>query len=177
MKTTLGIFRNRGIMEMKGSSKIKLVAAGIIVFGLTVLCPFVSAASEVGAVDIIDYGMYKTTFAQWKQAPNTQRGEIQLIGSRELIRRTKRIPGKGGTEFGISYVVKGKKEGGLVDLQVRVLHPGGQTCQEWTATRQIGSPSFDGWKFDTSSHIIPGKLTIQLFHQGVKLAEKRFTVY
>lgn len=177
MKTTPGIFRNRGRKEMKASSKIKLVTAGIIIFALTVLCPFVSAASEVGGVDILDYGMYKTTFAQWRQAPNTQRGEIQLIGSRELIRRTKRIPGKSGTEFGICYMVKGKKEGGLVDLQVRVMHPGKQTCQEWTATRQIGVPSFDGWKFDSSAHIIPGKLTIQLFHQGVKLAEKSFTVY
>jgi hypothetical protein len=164
-------------MEMKPSSKIKLVTVGIIIFGLTVLCPIVSAAPEVGGVDIIDYGTYKTTFAQWKQAPHTQRGEIQLIGSRELIRRTKRIPGKSGTEFGLCYVVKGQNEGGLVDLQVRVLHPGSQTCQEWTATRQIGSLSFDGWKFDASSHITPGKLTIQLFYQGVKLAEKSFTVY
>ena len=162
---------------MKAISVIKLVTVGMIIFGLAVLSPIVSAASEVGSVDIVDYGMYKTTFAQWKQAPNTQRGEIQLIGSRELIRRTKRIPGKSGTEFGILYVVNGHKEGSQVDLQVRVLHPGRQISEEWTAIRQIGSPSFDGWKFDTPSHITPGKLTIQLFHQGVKLAEKSFTVY
>ena len=162
---------------MKALSKIKLVIVGMFIFGLTVLCPIVSAASEVRSIDIIDYGMYKTTFAQWKQAPNTQRGEIQLIGSRELIKRTKNIPTKGGTEFGICYVVKGQKEGGQVDLQIRVLHPGRQTCEEWTASRQIGSPAFDGWKFDTSPHITPGTLTIQLFHQGVKLAEKSFIVY
>ena len=162
---------------MKAISKIKLVIVGMFIFSLTALCPIVSAASEVDSIDIIDYGMYKTTFAQWKQAPNTQRGEIQLIGSREIIKRTKSIPSKGGTTFGIHYVVNGQKEGGLVDLQVRVWHPGRQTSEEWTASRQIGSPSFDGWKFDTSSHITPGKLTIQLFHQGVKLAEKSFIVY
>ena len=162
---------------MKAKSKIKLVTVGMIIIGLAVLCPFVSQASEVDSVEIIDFGLYKTTFASWQEAPNTQRGEIQLIGSRELIRRTKRIPGKGGTEFGIRYVVNGQEEGGQVDLLVRVVHSDSQTSEEWTASRQIGSPSFDGWKLGADSEIVPGKLTIQLFHHGTKLAEKSFTVY
>jgi len=162
---------------MKAISKIKLVIVGMIIFGLAVLCPIVSAASEVDSIEIIDYGLYKTTFAQWEQAPNTQRGEIQLIGSRELIRRTKRIPGKTGTEFGIRYVVKGQEEGGQVDLLVRILHSEKESRDEWEISRQIGTPSFDGWKLGSDSEVVPGKLTIQLFHQGVKLAEKSFIVY
>ena len=162
---------------MKAINKIKLVIVGMIIIGLAVLCPFASYASEVDSVDIIDYGLYKTAFAQWEQAPNTQRGEIQLIGARELLRRTKRIPGKRGTEFGIRYVVKGQEEGGQVDLLVRVLHSETQSSDEWEISRQIGTPSFDGWKLGNDSEIVPGKLTIQLFHQGTKLAEKSFTVY
>ena len=162
---------------MKAKSKIKLVTVGMIIIGLALLCPFVSQASEVDSVEIIDFGLYKTTFASWQEAPNTQRGEIQLIGSRELISRTKRIPSKGGTEFGIRYVVNGQEEGGQVDLLVRVVHSDSQTSEEWTASRQIGSPSFDGWKLGADSEIVPGKLTIQLFHHGTKLAEKSFTVY
>ena len=162
---------------MKAISKIKLVTVGMMIIGLAVLCPFVSQASEVDSIEIVDFGLYKTTFANWQEAPDTQRGEIQLVGSRKLIKRTKRIPGKGGTEFGIRYVINGQEEGGQVDLLVRVLHSGNQSSDEWTASRQIGASSFDGWKFDTYSQITPGKLTIQLFHQGVKLAEKSFTVY
>ena len=162
---------------MKAIGKLKLVTVGMIIIGLAVLCPFVSQASEVDSVEIIDFGLYKTTFASWQEAPNTQRGEIQLIGSRELISRTKRIPSKGGTEFGIRYVVNGQEEGGQVDLLVRVVHSDSQTSEEWTASRQIGSPSFDGWKLGADSEIVPGKLTIQLFHHGTKLAEKSFTVY
>ena len=162
---------------MKAIGKLKLVTVGMIIIGLAVLCPFVSQASEVDSVEIIDFGLYKTTFASWQEAPNTQRGEIQLIGSRELIRRTKRIPGKGGTEFGIRYVVNGQEEGGQVDLLVRVVHSDSQTSEEWTASREIGSPSFDGWRLGADSQITPGKLTIQLFHEGIKLAEKSFTVY
>jgi hypothetical protein len=141
------------------------------------LCPFTAHASEVDSVEIIDFGLYETTFAQWEQAPNTQRGEIQLVGARELIRRTKRIPSKSGTEFGIRYVVNGQGEGGQVDLLVKVLHAETQSSDEWTASRQIGTPSFDGWKLGDDSKIVPGKLTIQLFHQGMKLAEKSFIVY
>ena len=162
---------------MKAINKIKLVIVGMIIIGLAVLCPFTSYASEVDSIKIIDFGLYETTFAQWEQAPNTQRGEIQLVGSRELIRRTKRIPGKSGTEFGIRYVVNGQEEGGQVDLLVKVLHSEKQSSDEWTASRQIGSPSFDGWKLGADSEIVPGKLTIQLYHQGMKLAEKSFTVY
>ena len=162
---------------MKAKSKIKLVTVGMIIIGLALLCPFVSQASEVDSVEIIDFGLYKTTFASWQEAPNTQRGEIQLIGSRELISRTKRIPSKGGTEFGIRYVVNGQEEGGQVDLLVRVVHSDSQTSEEWTASREIGSPSFDGWRLGADSQITPGKLTIQLFHEGIKLAEKSFTVY
>ena len=162
---------------MKAIGKLKLVTVGMIIIGLALLCPFVSQASEVDSVEIIDFGLYKTTFASWQEAPNTQRGEIQLIGSRELISRTKRIPSKGGTEFGIRYVVNGQEEGGQVDLLVRVVHSDSQTSEEWTASRQIGSPSFDGWKLGADSEIVPGKLTIQLFHHGTKLAEKSFTVY
>ncbi|MGD8705355.1 MAG: DUF3859 domain-containing protein, partial [Syntrophobacterales bacterium] len=145
--------------------------------GCAVLCPFTAHASEVDSVEIIDFGLYETTFAQWEQAPNTQRGEIQLVGARELIRRTKRIPSKSGTEFGIRYVVNGQGEGGQVDLLVKVLHAETQSSDEWTASRQIGTPSFDGWKLGDDSKIVPGKLTIQLFHQGMKLAEKSFIVY
>jgi hypothetical protein len=167
---------------MKAINKIKLVIVGMIIIGLAVLCPFAShpfasQASEVDSIEIIDFGLYQTTFAQWEQAPNTQRGEIQLVGSRELIRRTKRIPGKGGTEFGIRYVVNGQEEGGQVDLLVKVLHAETQSSDEWTTSRQIGAPSFDGWKLGADSELVPGKLTIQLFHQGMKLAEKSFTVF
>jgi hypothetical protein len=52
-----------------------------------------------------------------------------------------------------------------------------QSCEEWVTATKIGTPSFDGWRFDSESQMIPGKLTIQLFHQGTKLAEKSFTIY
>ena len=160
---------------MKAIIKSFLIASMIL--SIPLLWAATSIAAEVNSIDIIDYGLYKTTFAHWQEAPDTHRGEIQIVGEKELVRRTKIVPGKGGTEFGIRYVVNGQDEGGHVDLLVKVSHSKMDFSEQWVTSRQIGAPSFDGWKFDSDSEIVPGKLTIELFHQGTKLAEKTFTVY
>jgi len=156
---------------------IKRLIIGCMIISFVVGWPLVSLATEVDNIKIIDFGLYKTKSAGWQEAPGTQRGEIQIIGQRQLVKRTKMIPGSDGTEFGIRYVVNGDEQGGQVDLLVRVSHSEMQSSDEWVAARQIGTPSFEGWKFDNDSQIVPGKLTIQLFHEGTKLAEKSFTVY
>ena len=155
----------------------KRVIIGLMIILLMVAWPMASMATGVDSIKIIDFGLYKTTFAGWQEAPDTQRGKIQITGQRELVKRTKMIPGSDGTEFGFRYVVNGQEEGGEVDLLVRVSHSELQGSEEWVAARQIGTPSFEGWKFDDDSQMVPGKLTIQVFHQGTKLAEKSFTVY
>jgi hypothetical protein len=165
----------RGRKEMK--AMVKRLITGFMIISFVVGWPMASMATEVDNIKIIDFGLYKTTLAGWQEAPGTQRGEIQIIGQRELVKRTKMIPGSGGTEFGFRYVVNGQEQGGEVDLLVRVSHSEMQSSDEWVAARQIGTPSFEGWKFDNESQIVPGKLTIQLFHEGTKLAEKSFTVY
>jgi len=156
---------------------IKRLIIGCMIISFVLGWPMASMATEVDSIKIIDFGLYKTTFAGWQEAVGTQRGQIQIVGQRELLKRTKMISGTDGTEFGIRYVVNGQEEGGEVDLLVRVSHSEMQGSEEWVAARQIGTPSFEGWKFDGESQIAPGKLTIQLFHEGIKLAEKSFTVY
>ena len=155
----------------------KRLSITIMIFSFTLLWSATSMATEVKGIDIIDYGLYRTAFAHWQDAPDTRRGEIEIVSAKELIKRTKIIPAETGTEFGIRYVIKGQDQGRQVDLLVKVSHSEVQSSEEWTASRQIGTPSFDGWKFEPNSQIVPGKLTIQLFHQGTKLAEKSFTVY
>ena len=155
----------------------KRVIIGLMIILLMVAWPMASMATGVDSIKIIDFGLYKTTFAGWQEASETQRGKIEIIGQRELLKRTKMIPVSEGTEFGIRYVVNGQEEGGEVDLLVRVSHSEMQSSEEWVTSRQIGTPSFDGWKLDSGAQMVPGKLTIQLFHQGIKLAEKTFTVY
>ena len=150
---------------------------GMIVFGFAVAHPFLCTATEVESIDIIDYGLYKTMFVEYQAAPHTARGKIQLVEKTELVQTTNRIPGKTGAEFGIRYIVNGSKKGEHVNVHVKVLHSETKNTNEWVISRQVGTPHFDGWKFNANSKIAPGKWTIQLFHDGTKLAEKRFNVY
>ena len=156
---------------------VKRLLTGLMIISFILGWSMASMATEVDSIKIIDFGLYKTTFAGWQEAPDTQRGQIQIVGQRELVKRTKMIPGMDGTEFGIRYLVNGQEKGGEVELLVRVSHSEMQSSDEWVTARQIGTPSFEGWKFDGESQIAPGKLTIQIFHEGIKLAEKSFTVY
>ncbi|MEJ2365368.1 MAG: DUF3859 domain-containing protein [Deltaproteobacteria bacterium] len=156
---------------------VKRLTIGVMIISFALGWPMASMATGVDSIKIIDFGLYKTSFTGWQNAPDTLRGKIQIIGQRELLKRTKKIPVCEGSEFGIRYVVNGQEEGGEVDLLIRVSHSEMQSSEEWVTARQIGTPSFDGWKFDRESQMVPGKVTIELFHEGIKLAEKTFTVY
>ena len=58
---------------MKAMIKRLLIAS--MIFSISLLWSATSIAAEVNSIDIIDYGLYKTTFAHWQQAPDTHRGE------------------------------------------------------------------------------------------------------
>jgi hypothetical protein len=100
-----------------------------------------------------------------------------MVAAKELVEMTDTIPATAGTEFGIRYVINGQKEGQKVKLLVKVLHSNMDSSNQWVIARKIGSPCFDGWKFDSDLGLASGNLTIQLFHQGTKLAEKSFTIH
>jgi hypothetical protein len=168
-------YRLRGRKEMK--AMVKRLTIGLMIMSFVIGWPMISTASSVDNIRIIDFGVYSTTFAGWQDAPHTEHGRIQIVGQRNLIKQTKMIPISVDTEFGIRYVLNGRDEGGQVDVLVRVYHAEKQTTEEWVVARRIGTPSFDGWKLGDDSQLVPGKMTVQLFHAGTKLAEKSFTVY
>ena len=91
---------------------VKRLITGLMIISFVVGWPMASMDTEVDGIKIIDFGLYKTTFAGWQEAVGTQRGKIQIIGQRKLVKRTKIIPGSEGTEFGIRYEITGQEEGG-----------------------------------------------------------------
>ena len=162
---------------MRASDRIKQMTISMIILTFIMALPMSARAAEAVSVDVLDYGLYKTGFNKWQVAPETTRGRIEVVAAKELVEMTDTIPAAAGTEFGIRYVVNGGKEGQKVELLVKVSHSEMDSSNQWVTARQIGSPSFDGWKFDSDLTLAPGNLTIQLFHQGTKLAEKTFTIY
>lgn len=162
---------------MKATAKINArIAVGIMIFTFALVSATPLMASNVNSIDILDYGLYETEFEAWKAAPNTAQGKIQLVSDKKLLELTTRIPGRANTQFGIRYVVNGDEANGSVDLLVRVVHEETGSTQEWVIAKQIGTACFDGWKLETGSQIMPGTMTIQVFHGETKLAEKTFQV-
>jgi hypothetical protein len=151
-----------------------MILGTLMILALVGLYPHISQAADVESIQIVDFGIYQTAFERWETAPGTTKGKIEIVSERKLLRRTDTIPATPGTELGVRYVVNGKNEGKPVDVLVKVIQSGGAPATEqWLRVRPVGSASFEGWKLDASS---PRTITIQLYHDGRKLAEKSFTL-
>ena len=93
------------------------------------------------------------------------------------------LPGQMGTQFGIRYVLNGDEEGKDVDILVKVVHTAEINKRElshvnkWVTKKKIGGTGFDGWKFESESDLNRGNWTIQVYHEGMMLAEKSFFVH
>ena len=149
----------------------KMILGTLMTLALVGLYPHTSQAADVQSIQIVDFGIYKTAFERWEAAPGTGKGKIEIVSERKLLCLTDKISATPGTEVGVRYVVNGKQEGKPVDVLVKVIHSGG--TEQWLRVRSVGSASFEGWKLDSAS---ARTITIQLYHEGRKMAEKSFTL-
>jgi hypothetical protein len=153
----------------------KMILGTLMILALVGLYPRICQAADVESIQILDFGIYQTAFERWEAAPGTGQGKIEIVSERKLLCLTDKISAAPGTEIGMRYVVNGKIEGKPVDVLVKVIHSGGgaPATDEWLRVRSVGSAFFEGWKLDSAS----GRtVTIQLYHEGRKLAEKSFTL-
>ena len=153
----------------------KMILGTLMILALVGLYSHTSQAADVESIQIVDFGIYKTAFERWEAAPATGKGKIEIISDHTLLRFTDKISAAPGTEIGMRYVVNGKAEGKSVDVLVKVIQTGSgaPATNQWLRVRPVGSASFEGWKLDSGS---ARTITIQLYHEGRKMAEKSFTL-
>jgi hypothetical protein len=149
----------------------KMILGTLMILALVGFYPHTCQAADVDSIQIVDFGIYKTAFERWEAAPATGKGKIEIVSDRKLLCLTDKISATPGTEIGVRYVVNGKQEGKPVDVLVKVIHSGG--TDQWLTVRPVGSASFEGWKLDSGS---ARTITIQLYHEGRKMAEKSFSL-
>ena len=152
-----------------------MILGTLMILALVGLYPHTCQAADVESIQIVDFGIYKTAFERWQAAPATGKGKIEIISDHTLLRFTDKISAAPGTEIGMRYVVNGKAEGKSVDVLVKVIQTGSgaPATNQWLRVRPVGSASFEGWKLDSGS---ARTITIQLYHEGRKMAEKSFTL-
>lgn len=157
---------------------------------LLVFCTFLlglaqaSAASEVTGIHITQFGIFAGEVKQAAGRDAAGNPQAELVNM-QLLQRTEGIPGTLHTEFGIEYVVLGQPLGSKVTVGLKIVHPAvtdpgtKQTTQgvTWTKEVVVGGKTYSGYGFDNAWEMAPGEWTMEISHNGKKLAAKTFVVY
>jgi hypothetical protein len=163
------------------------ISAVIILLSVITLCAQESSALQVQGVSIVDYGLYTTEALFQGKAEDSASGVRTFVdaGGVKLFRETERIPAVLSFSFGVRYIVEGVPQGAEVPITVKVLLPGIKDpdtgreyfVDEWVSHKKIGDVTYDGYVFEKEWELVPGQWTIQLYHEGNRLAETQFIVY
>jgi hypothetical protein len=149
-----------------------LVAAALLMVAVST-APAQTPAPLVARIDVLDRGIYDvvlgvtTTHATLEQSTTT-------------------IPGKLRQEFGLRYEIAGAPTGARVMLDVVIKYPPPgmddptqlNTVVErgFSTVKEIGETVYLGYAFDYLWEIVPGTWSFEIWYQGRKMAEQKFTV-
>jgi hypothetical protein len=139
---------------------------------------------RIDRIVIADPGLYERTVKSRIVDPNSPSGSRAIVESK-LVTSTTTIPARLGTTFGFSYTLVGQPAGAETTLKI-VSHfpsPGVhnsttnqmQLSYEQSVSREIGAENYTGWTFTELSDLIAGTWTIEIWYDGRKMAEQKFT--
>ena len=143
-------------------------------------------AQQIDRVEIVEWGIFKDERTSVEPAPLAVTGTTNLVANVRLQQATTTIPALVEMKFGFQYRVVGSPSGTPVRLKcvVRLPNPGvtnpykGKTfsSSEFHTNAVIGAIAYVGYGFDYDWEVVPGPWTLELWHEGRKLAEKTFIV-
>lgn len=158
-----------------------------LIICLILLSSLPSVAADITDIDIVEYGIYTSEIIGTIYAPLTTSGKYNLVKNVILVEKTDKIPATKGTKFGLFYVIHGSIEGEEINIKeiVKFPNPGyrhpktGKLFRksEFSSIKKIGSKNFVAGVFSEDWDLFPGIWSVQLWHNGKKLAEKSFTVF
>ena len=143
-------------------------------------------AAQVTRIDIVDYGIYTADNLAAQSVPGAASGTVTPIANIRLAASTRGVPAQQGVRFGFRYLIVGTPAGTIVPLHlVTIIPPPGvrnpstqqlKTRGEFDWTARIGAQSARLYDLTHEWEVVPGVWTLQIFHQGRKLADESFTV-
>jgi hypothetical protein len=155
---------------------------------LLLLAPIAARAQtpQIDRIDIVEYGIYTTKTDSKQSSADTAAGVLDMVSDIHHAVTTQTIPAQQGVSFGIRYTIIGAPAGAPVPLHmVTVFPPPGLTNpatqqrkaqSEYDTSAVIGTPTYKGYELTNAWEIVPGIWSIQVWSQGRKLAEQKFTV-
>lgn len=137
-------------------------------------------------IAIVEYGLYDAAPGQKIADPTMPSGTREIVSDLRLTRVTNIVPGEVETAFGIRYeVTGGPQSGGIpVTIVTRFPNPGMRNPQTGKTAAFIqekyklesGWEYATGFAFDKEWEIVPGVWSFEIWYDGKKMAEQKFTV-
>jgi hypothetical protein len=102
------------------------------------------------------------------------------------IEKTSTVPARVGVEFGLEYKIVGEPSGAEVTLEFVNTYPGAGLADpnspeplresRFKKMKPIGKVLYFGYGFENDWELVPGTWTFEIWSDGRKLAEEKFTV-
>jgi hypothetical protein len=153
---------------------------------LVVTAPSRAQAQQVDRIEIVEWGIFRNDQEARVPAPDTPTGTRNLVRNVRLQQATTTIPALVGMKFGFRFKVVGSPPGARVSLKVVTRFPSqGVTnpakrktfaTSEFSSDAIVGEITYRGYSFDQDWEVETGPWTLELWHDGRRLAEKQFMV-
>lgn len=141
---------------------------------------------QIDRIDVVEYGIYTVNTESTLSAPGVAGGTRNIVSDIRHAATTRNVPAQKGVKFGYRFTVIGAPAGTIVPIHMVVIlplpglrDPAMQkpfTRDEYDRTAGIGTTSFTTYSLDDDWEVVPGIWTFQIWYQGRKLAEQKFTV-
>lgn len=140
-----------------------------------------SRGQAAAAVEITEYGLYDAWESGSRGAPETSKGTTYRVQQPRLIERTHCIPARPGVRFGIMARVA-DPSAGIASVRIEVEHPpfaladGRRTTREAWPSFLGDEPTYNGWLFEETYELVPGRWTFSVTRNGRVAARQVFEV-
>ena len=143
-----------------------------------------AADAEVTGIEIVNFGIYTVDVTSREANP----GGVahSAVANPKLAVHTTTIPAQLGLSFGFQYKLLGSPAGAKVDIhrvtrfpKVGLRAPGGSApryVSERDLSVAIGEVLYMGYGLTESWEVVPGEWSIEIWHNGRKLADRHFTL-
>jgi Domain of unknown function (DUF3859) len=145
-----------------------------------------AAKPHVDRIEVVSAGLFKSKVAKKVASPGSATGTRDVIASEKLLRRTTEIKASLGAEFGLRYRIVGAPKGAKVPVKIVTIYPGDglrnpkadkpTQREELNEDRPIGRVLYESHHFDHDWEMVPGVWSFEIWYDGKKLAEQKFTV-
>ncbi len=143
-------------------------------------------AQQVDRIEIVEWGLYRHDLTGEIPAPESPSGTRNVIDNIRLQQATTTVPALVGMSFGYRFKVVGSAPRQPVRLKYVARFPKqGLTnpakaktfaASEFYSEAVVGEIIYRGYSFDHDWEVETGPWTLEIWHEGRKLAEKTFLV-